>query len=275
MLWDDAYFYVAAELAEPHVWGTLTNHDAVIFHDNDFEVFIDPDGDSHEYYEFEINALNTGWDLFLKKPYKDGGPAQNEWEIPGLKTGVCVHGTLNNPADLDVGWTVEIAFPWKVLGEYAHRPAPPRPGDQWRVDFSRVEWETDFLDGKYRKVAGRREDNWVWSPQGIIDMHRPEQWGYVQFVTETHGAFHPDPTQPARALLHQVYYAQRHFQEQHHRWAHSLQELGLADLKRPKSVKALAMRSASEGFVATATIQLSVGKPRALHLRQDSRIWLE
>ena len=49
MLWDDTYFYVAAEMEEPHVWGTLTKHDSVIFQDNDFEVFIDPDGDNHEY----------------------------------------------------------------------------------------------------------------------------------------------------------------------------------------------------------------------------------
>ena len=68
MAWDDRFFYVAAEMEEPHVWATLTKHDAVIFHDNDFEVFIDPDGDNHEYYEFEINALNTGWDLFLASP---------------------------------------------------------------------------------------------------------------------------------------------------------------------------------------------------------------
>src|SRR5437762_2248878 len=32
MLWDDDYFYVGARLEEPHVWGTLTEHDAVIFH---------------------------------------------------------------------------------------------------------------------------------------------------------------------------------------------------------------------------------------------------
>ena len=36
MLWDDTYFYFAAELAEPDVWATLTEHDSVIFHDNDF-----------------------------------------------------------------------------------------------------------------------------------------------------------------------------------------------------------------------------------------------
>jgi len=86
MLWDDEYFYVGAEMEEPHLWATLTRHDSVIFQDHDFEVFIDPNGDSHEYYEFEINALGTGWDLFLPWPYKDGGQAIHNWEIPGLKT---------------------------------------------------------------------------------------------------------------------------------------------------------------------------------------------
>lgn len=112
MLWDDQYFYIAAEMEEPHVWGTLTAHDSVIFRDNDFEVFIDPTGDTNNYFEFEINALNTGWDLFLPKPYRHGGKADNSWEIPGLKTAVAVNGTLNNASDQDKGWTVELAFPW-------------------------------------------------------------------------------------------------------------------------------------------------------------------
>src|SRR4029453_14237714 len=82
MLWDEQFFYVAAELIEPHLWATLTAHDWVIFHDNDFEVFIDPNGDNHEYYEFEINALGTGWDLFLPPPHKDGAHDLNSWETP-------------------------------------------------------------------------------------------------------------------------------------------------------------------------------------------------
>lgn len=183
MLWDDRYFYIAAEMEEPHVWGTLTKRDSVIFHDNDFEVFIDPNGDRNEYYELEINALNTVWDLFLPKPYRDGGSARNEWDIVGLKTAVRIDGTLNNPADRDKGWTVEMAIPWKVLGEYAHQSAPPADGDVWRVNFSRVEWQHEIVDGKYHKVANTKEDNWVWSPQGVIDMHRPEMWGKVRFST--------------------------------------------------------------------------------------------
>lgn len=185
MVWDGEYLYVAAELEEPHVWATLREHDSVIFHDNDFEVFIDPNGDTLEYYEFEINALNTGWDLFLDKPYKRGGKASNAWEIPGLKTAVHVDGTLNDPTDTDRGWSVEIALPWKVLGEYAHTASPPNPGDRWRINFSRVEWRHEIAGGAYRKVAGLKEDNWVWSPQYRIDMHQPRYWGIVEFFSGT------------------------------------------------------------------------------------------
>ena len=82
MLWDDDYFYIGAYIEEPNVWATLTKRDSIIFQDNDFEIFIDPDGDSHNYYELEMNALNTVWDLFLVKPYRDGGPALHAWDNP-------------------------------------------------------------------------------------------------------------------------------------------------------------------------------------------------
>lgn len=181
MMWDDEFFYVAAELEEPHVWATLTEHDSVIFHDNDFEVFIDPDGDAARYFEFEINALNTTWDLYLPKAYRDQGSADNSWETYA-QSAVRVQGTLNDPSDEDQGWTVEIAFPWECFAENAGMPCPPRPGDVWRVNFSRVQWITDIVDGKYVKREGLKEDNWVWTPQGVIDMHQPEQWGFVEFV---------------------------------------------------------------------------------------------
>jgi hypothetical protein len=181
MLWDDEFFYVAADMEEPHVWATLTEHDAVIFRDNDFEVFLNPSGDGLNYFEFEINALNTGWDLFLPKPYKKKGRADNSWEVPGLRTAVHVDGTLNDPRDRDRGWTVEMAFPWTA---FASRAAVRRPaaGDVWRVNFSRVEWRVEVRDGRYVKVPGRKEDNWVWSPQGVVDMHVPEKWGFVRFA---------------------------------------------------------------------------------------------
>jgi hypothetical protein len=94
---------------------------------------------------------------------------------------VHVDGTLNDPSDSDRSWSVELAIPWTTLGEAAHRPAPPRVGDTWRMNFSRVEWQTRVVDGRYQKVPATPEDNWVWSPQGVINMHLPQRWGFVKF----------------------------------------------------------------------------------------------
>jgi hypothetical protein len=275
MLWDDQNFYIAAELEEPHVWATLTNHDSVIFQDNDFEVFMDPNGDSHEYYEIEINALNTEWDLFLPKPYKDQGSARNEWEIPGLKTAVHVHGTRNDARDTDQGWSVEFAFPWKALAQYAHRRCPPRDGDQWRINFSRVEWQIRIVDGKYVKVPNTPEDNWVWSPQGIVDMHRPEKWGYVQFTRQPVGtvAFVPDRSMPARNALQEIYYAQRTYVAANHHYAASLEDLGLAGMSIQGLTRLPALKLTKDGYEATAETQLPKGRSERWHIRQDALVW--
>ena len=137
MLWDDRRLYVLAQMQEPHVWGTLTEKNSIIFHDNDFEVFIDPDGDGENYYEFEVNALNTIWELTLVKRYAQGGPAILGTNLPGLISRVHVDGTLNDPRDEDRGWSVEIAFPFAELAKYCKGGnCPPGSGDRWRVNFS-------------------------------------------------------------------------------------------------------------------------------------------
>jgi hypothetical protein len=228
MLWDDEFLYIGAELEEPHVWGTLTQRDAVIFHDNDFEVFLDPDGDNHLYAELEINALNTVWDLLLVRPYRDGGPAVTGWDIPGLRTGVSIRGTLNDPSDVDEGWSVEIAIPWKALKELCGSAScPPKVGDQWRINFSRVQWEHEIVEGEYRRVKGKSEDNWVWSPQGAIDMHRPEDWGVLQFGQTGLETALDLPGSAERSELMRVYYAQKAFHKDHCYFAKSLAELDL------------------------------------------------
>jgi hypothetical protein len=275
MIWDDSCLYIGAELAEPHVWATLRMRDTIIYHDNDFEVFIDPDGDNHEYYEFEMNALNTVWDLFLDRPYRDGGHANTSWDIAGLRTAVRVHGTLNNPADTDTGWTVEIAMPWKALGEYAHRPSPPAIGDRWRIDFSRVEWQVVVDGGSYRKVSGKDEDNWVWSPQGVVNMHQPETWGYIQFggPGAKPSEFKPDPSRPAQEALMSVYHAQVGFRKEHEHWAASIGELPLGTEEKSTFVTPPAISLTPAGYTASVTIRLPGGKKETWHVSEDSRLW--
>ncbi|NBO93290.1 MAG: hypothetical protein EBV06_13415 [Planctomycetia bacterium] len=270
MLWDDQYLYIAAELEEPHVWGTLTQHDSVIFHDNDFEVFLDPDSDSHLYGELELNVLNTTWDLLLSRPYKDGGRAIDAWEIKGLKSAIHINGTLNDSRDTDHGWSIEIAWPWKSLAEISYVPCPPRASDQWRINFSRVEWRHEIVDGKYRKIKDTKEDNWVWSPQGVIDMHRPERWGVVQFSTlpAEKDSLRPDPSARSRYLLHRIYYAQRDFHKVRGRWAKTLDELQLTG----PDFAAVRLETTSGGYEANLTRSIKPGKTERLSIRADGRI---
>ncbi|MEO9803258.1 MAG: carbohydrate-binding family 9-like protein [Reichenbachiella sp.] len=235
MLWDEQYFYIAAEMEEPHLWATYDQRDMVIFHENDFEVFIDPDGDTHQYYELEINALGTVWDLMLIKPYRDGGPAIDAWDIAGLKKGVKLNGTLNNPNDTDKGWTIELAMPWEILREAARESRKPVAGDVWRVNFSRVNWKTEKIDGTYAKRINPEtgkpfpESNWVWSPQGVIAMHQPETWGYVTFMNEGQVIRNDDLQQNENCKwkLREVYFAQREFFEKNGTYSNQADQLGV------------------------------------------------
>jgi len=218
MMWDDTNLYIYAELEEPHIWGDITERDAVVFYNNDFEIFIDPDGDTHNYYELEMNALNTIWDLFITKPYRDHGIVLNNWDYKNIKTAVHVDGTLNNPNDLDKKWSVEIAIPWKAINEtYDDEIIAPR-GETWRMNFSRVNWNFELIDGKYQRKKDKKtneylhEYNWVWSPQAVINMHEPEKWGYVLFSENDIGnkdIFEYGKDEVIKKRLYEIYRIQR------------------------------------------------------------------
>lgn len=235
MLWDDSCLYIAAEISDPNVWAYLKHHDDIVFRDNDFEVFIDPNNTTHQYFELEFNAINTVFDLFLNKPYRNGGNAMINWDAPGLRSATKVGGTLNDPADKDKGWTIEIAIPFRAL-ILGNERRPPVDGALWRINFSRVEWDTKAVNGKYVKLkdaAGHNlpEHNWVWSPQGVINMHFPERWGYLLFSKQTANppAFVLPYAEKQRQYLWLIYYHEQQWMEQHGVYQGSLAQFGLAD----------------------------------------------
>jgi hypothetical protein len=211
-LWDDEALYVAFWVEEPFVAAKLTERDSTIFQENDVEVFIDG-GDC--YYEFEINALNTVYEVFFiwqdayrkfdgrefdvhaRRAYTFGGNhdrdaatfwrgthprglrwAFTDWDFPGLRTAVQVQGTLNEDSDVDRGWTVEIAFPWAGMAHLADgRSLPPKDGDAWRIFFGRF--------GKLN-VFGRDVGNAMsFGRVGDGDNHLPERFTRVTFSTQT------------------------------------------------------------------------------------------
>ncbi len=235
MLWDDTFLYVGAELMETRIWGTLTQRDCVIFQDNDFELFFDPTGSTHAYFELETNALGTVWDLLMTKPYRDGGIPVSAFDVKGLQLAIAIDGALNDPGTQSRRWCVEAAIPWASLyvgADRTHHPiCPPKPGDCWRANFSRVEWRTEVVEGKIRKVIDPAtgqpypEDNWVWAPTGLIDIHYPELWGFVFFQGDQplDGAI-PEHER-VKWTLRQLYYRQHAFRAEQGRFA-SAAELG-------------------------------------------------
>jgi len=232
MMWDQQYFYILAQMEEPHVWADITERDAVVFYNNDFEVFIDPDGDTHNYYELEINALNTVWDLFITKPYREGNVVLNDWTLTGLKSAVKVHGTINNATDRDKGWTLEMAIPWAAYKKSYYEKNVPKD-DFWRVNFSRVNWDFELIEGKYARKKDSEgnylhEYNWVWSPTGVINMHEPEKWGYVYFSTKMAGdvdTFTIPQDEKIKWELYSLLRAQKAYHSKHKKYATSIDSL--------------------------------------------------
>jgi len=210
ILWDDENLYFGFWAEETDVWGTLTKRDSKIWEENDLEIFI---GGRDAYYEFEINALNTVYEVFWiwKDVHMPGGPYFGrpefdpamqrtmvlegvgghvhergerwgflDWDYPGLRTAVHVDGVLNSRTNTDRGWTAELAFPWKGLKLIADgRPLPPRDGDVWRIDCSRFE------------CVGRNRERldpgagWTWNRHGHYDSHIPEVFPYVTISGKT------------------------------------------------------------------------------------------
>lgn len=208
VLWDEQSLYVAFWVEEPDVRATLTERDSPIYRNNDVEVFI---AGKDSYYEFEINALNTIYEVFFiwREAYERAGfsevPEFNlsnpkarpfngvgftrhprgarlgfwSWDFPGLQTAVHVMGTLNKSQDKDRGWRVELKFPWqgmKWLARSDGRALPPREGDVWRVDFSRF--------NQYKAPPPSKDSGgWAWSRHGVWDSHIPECFPYIHFST--------------------------------------------------------------------------------------------
>jgi hypothetical protein len=213
-LWDDDYLYIGFWLDEPSVEAAMAERDSPVFYENDIEVFIDG-GDT--YYEFELNALNTIYEVFFiwQDAYQRGGRfdvpefdlfngrgisfggnfdragrafwrgahprglrwAFPDWDLPGLKTAVNIDGTINDPTDVDRGWTVELAFPWSGMTWLANgRSLPPTDGDIWRLLFARYQ--------KLNLLGQEISTGWTWNRVGSIDNHAPECFTVLHFRDE-------------------------------------------------------------------------------------------
>ena len=270
--------YFAAELEEPHVWGTITQHDSTIYLDNNFEIFIDPLGTTHHYLEYEVNALGTVWDLLMTRPYRDGGSAISEFEFKGMKSAVHVNGTLNTPSDIDQSWTCEVFIPWSTIYSSVSEKKAPNKGEQLRINLTRVKWLLGQKNGKYIKVPREgeskiREYYWSWAPMEEMSFHIPERWGYVQISDKIAGEsveqFTTNPNEKIKWILRQLYYLQNNYKKKTGHYTSNISELQPQSFCSDSLIKRLNVYSTPNLYEIT----LNSDNGKFWHIRQDGFIW--
>ncbi|WP_276359822.1 carbohydrate-binding family 9-like protein [Daejeonella sp. H1SJ63] len=235
MLWDEKYLYIAAELEEPHLWANKQPEKDIIFRDNVFKVFIDPDNNVNDDFEIQINPSNKMLFLVMNKPYRDGGVPVTGWQPIGYKSGVKLMGTLNKSDDTDKGWIAEIALP---LAAFSFNPMNIKPNGGLRINFLRTNFDFAVKDGVYSKALDAEGKPFpprysVWTSQGIVNMHYPERWSYTVFSDKAPGnsseKFILPYTEQQRKYLWLAYYRQKEYFKKNKRYASSLEELNIPE----------------------------------------------
>jgi hypothetical protein len=176
---------------------------------------------------------------------------------------------------------VEYAIPWKALKVFAYRPTPPNEGDQWRINFLRIQYPIILNPKKSEKLPnlpiGRPKNAPAtfgsWCPLGAIDAHKPESFGFVQFTSGKPGTvrFKRDPDQDIRSYLMRIYFAEKRFFRRNQNWTTSFTELGfIPDSRFAGSLK---FELTDNGYVASIE---SIANPGTrINVREDSRLWVE
>jgi hypothetical protein len=131
MCWDSEHLYVAFAADDEDVTSSLTGRDAYVYLDDALETFVQPPSPGGDYCNFEINALGTVFDAIR-------GINEKKWNCSGLQVGIQIDGTLNNSADHDRGWTMEVAIPFASLPPMDGEQA--REGDTWRFLLARYDY---------------------------------------------------------------------------------------------------------------------------------------
>ncbi len=235
MLWDEKYLYIGAEMEEPHVWANKRPETEKVFRDNVFKIFIDPDNNMNDDFEIQINPLNNMLFLIMNKPYRDGGVPITGWVPIDLQSAVKIKGTINNSADKDEGWIAEIAIP---LASLNFNPKDAKQNTAFRINFLRTGFDFTVQNGVYSKALASDGKPLAphyanWSPQGLINMHYPERWGYTVFSGNSpdkkDAGFTLPYSEKQRAYLWLAYYRQKEWFKKNKSYAGSLKDLNIPE----------------------------------------------
>ncbi len=199
-LWNQQGLLVLYQCQDQNILATITKRDSSVYKDDNVELFLDPDMDGTHYVQLAINALNTQMDVL--KTDIDNKPSFPNWDS-GTESAVVVTGSLEDGADRDESWTVELFFPWSSMSQKALElsrfyrvnerdvlgglSVPPTVGDRWKANFNRFDHgrgEVRRANLSWGRIGYKQGDivsGWGVSPASG-SFHDPTHWGVLVFV---------------------------------------------------------------------------------------------
>jgi hypothetical protein len=132
LAWDKDNLYYAIAVKAKDLYVVEKEDDKCLCTADVAEFFVKPSADHLDLYEFEFNLWNAVWYIhYLSR----GGGTADRFTVtshPGIICRSTRRGTINDPSDVDDGYTIEVAIPLKTFERAA--PEGPKPGDRWKFN---------------------------------------------------------------------------------------------------------------------------------------------
>src|SRR4051794_30127161 len=114
LLWDDQALYVGFDADDTDITARFLQRDDPTYRDDAVEIFINPDPKQETvYYGFEMNARGTLYDYLNY----NSRTLFKRFDATGVAIATAIRGTLNDPTDVDSGWSLEASIPWANFEE--------------------------------------------------------------------------------------------------------------------------------------------------------------
>ena len=159
-------------MEDTDLYADVTEHNGKTWNNDVFELFFKPADDKPGYYEFQVNAAGTVFDLFLPRRNSGGAGRYRDDQAFHVEAKVHLRGTLNKWTDKDEGWSVEGRIPWT---DFLRTGGRPEPGEKWKFALCRYDYSVDFEGPELSTCAPL-------TSLKFPDFHHYEDYATLKFV---------------------------------------------------------------------------------------------
>ena len=166
LYFDDEQLTFVFSAADDLIVATHIEHDAPLYREDVVEAFLAP-ATPAEYFELEVNPKGATFDARIESP--DGIRATMRTDVAWTCEGL--FAAVRTLPERSGGWTTDtlMRIPFAALGR-----AVPRPGEEWRANFFRIDRHPSL---------GDEFSAWIPTLQTPPDFHVTAAFGTLVFET--------------------------------------------------------------------------------------------